>query len=323
MTSKPTLFLVGTGFIGGTLLTSLLKEGKHEIAALSRSEDKANKLKELGVRPVMGSLDDEILVEESAKADIIIHAATADDQPSVKSILKGLAQRPKDKSPAIYIHTSGTGILTVPLHPESIYFSDENPQQFDNLVPDHAPHRDVDLLIKTAVEKGDLNAKVSIMLPPNIYGRGNGPFNQISIQIPRWIKRSVDDKQVTQFGPKRWWNHVHVVNLANGYLTLLAHLEKTLTSSEESAPLYVFCETGEHQWGELGEIIHEQLEKNGLVSKELCVKEDAEDNETETGTQSRAHAELLRKWGWKVEEKQTVQESVVEDIEYMIKEKMI
>lgn len=53
------------------------------------------------------------------------------------------------------------------------------------------------------------------------------------------------------------------------------------------------------------------------------MKEDAEDNETETGTQSRAHAELLRKWGWKVEEKQTVQESVVEDIEYMIKEKMI
>jgi nucleoside-diphosphate-sugar epimerase len=68
--SKPTLFLVGTGFIGGTILTSLLEQGRYEIAALSRSEDKANKLKELGVRPVMGSLDDEILAEESAKADV-------------------------------------------------------------------------------------------------------------------------------------------------------------------------------------------------------------------------------------------------------------
>ncbi|GAA6018740.1 hypothetical protein JCM11491_003431 [Sporobolomyces phaffii] len=318
--SKPTLFLVGTGFIGGTLLTSLLDQGRYEIAALSRSQDKADKLKALGVRPVMGSLDDEVLVGESAKADVIIHAATADDQPSVKSILKGLAQRPKDKSPAIYIHTSGTGILTVPLHPDSIYFSDERPQQFDNLVPDHAPHRDVDLLIKDAVENKKVNARVSIMLPPNIYGRGTGPFNQISIQIPRWIKRSVDDKQVTQFGPKRWWNHVHVANLATGYLTLLAHIEKT---PDEAPPLYVFAETGEHQWGTLGEIIHETLQAKGLVTSEPQVKEDAADNETETGTQSRAHADLLRKWGWQVQEKQMVEESVVEDIEYMIKEKQI
>jgi len=68
--SKPTLFLVGTGFIGGTVLTELLQTGKYEIAALSRDEGKANKLKELGVRPVMGSLDDEILAEESSKADV-------------------------------------------------------------------------------------------------------------------------------------------------------------------------------------------------------------------------------------------------------------
>ena len=52
----------------------------------------------------------------------------------------------------------------MPLHPESIYFSDEKPEQFDNLVPDHAPHRDVDLLIKKAVEEKRVNAKVSIML---------------------------------------------------------------------------------------------------------------------------------------------------------------
>lgn len=314
--AKPTLFLVGTGFIGGTLLTSLLEQGKYEIAALSRDEAKANKLKELGVRPVMGSLDDEILAEESEKADIIIHAATADDQPSVKSILKGLAQRPKDKAPAIYIHTSGTGILTVPLHPESIYFSDEKPEQFDNLVPDHAPHRDVDLLIKKAVEEKRVNAKVSIMLPPCIYGRGTGPFNQISIQIPRWIRRSIRDKQVTQFGPKRWWNQVHVSNLAAGYLTLLSQIEKT-----DTPPLYVFCETGEHQWGTIGQLIHETLVARGVIDKasEPQVKEDAKDNETETGTQSRAHAEVLRKWGWKGDAtKQTIEESTVEDIDWIL-----
>jgi DNA-binding HxlR family transcriptional regulator len=75
----------------------------------------------------------------------------------------------------------------------------------------------------------------------------------------------------------------------------------------------------------LGEIIHETLSSKGLVSKEEGpeIKEDAEDNETETGTQSRAHADLLRKWGWVPKEKQTVEESVVEDIEFMIKEGQI
>ncbi|GAA5910357.1 uncharacterized protein JCM6883_002978 [Sporobolomyces salmoneus] len=316
MSTKPTLFIVGTGFIGGTLLTSLLEEGKYEIAALSRDEAKANKLKELGVRPVMGSLDSEVLVEESAKADIIIHAATADDQPSVKSILKGLSQRPKDKSPAIYIHTSGTGILTVPLHPESIYFSDENPEQFDNLVPDHAPHRDVDLLIKKAVEDGKLNAKISIMLPPCIYGRGTGPFNKISIQIPRWIRRSIEEKHVTQYGPERWWNNIHVENLIDGYLVLLHQIEKT----DSAPPLYVFCETGEHQWGTIGEIIHKELSAKKLVDSEPQAT-DAEDTICQTGTQSRAHADLLRKWGWKGDRvKQTIEESTVEDIEYILEE---
>ncbi|GAA6058918.1 hypothetical protein JCM10212_002870 [Sporobolomyces blumeae] len=313
-TSKPTLFLVGTGFIGGTILTDLLREDKYAISALSRDENKADKLKELGVRPVMGSLDGDVLVEEAAKADVIIHAATADDQPSVKSILKGLSQRPKDKSPAIYVHTSGTGVLTVPTHPESIYFSDKNPEQFDNLVPDHAPHRDVDLLIKAAVEKKELNAIISIMLPPDIYGRGTGPFNKISIQVPRWIRRSIKDKRVTQFGPKHWWNNVHVQNLADGYLVLLHHLE----TRPSSVPLYVFCEQGEHQWGTLGDLLHAELSSRGIVTEEPKVDLEGVDNETETGTQSRAHAEVLRELGWSPKIKQTIEESLKEDVAYIL-----
>lgn len=37
-----------------------------------------------------------------------MHIATADDLPSVKSILKGLEKRDKSKPRAIYIHTSGS-----------------------------------------------------------------------------------------------------------------------------------------------------------------------------------------------------------------------
>lgn len=46
------LFLVGTGFIGGTLLTDLLASKKYKISALTRKDDQAKKLEELGVRPI-------------------------------------------------------------------------------------------------------------------------------------------------------------------------------------------------------------------------------------------------------------------------------
>lgn len=55
------------------------------------------------------------------------------------------------------------GVLTVPTHPDDITFNDKDPSKFDRLIPDHAPHREIDLTIKRAVEEGKLNAKVSIV----------------------------------------------------------------------------------------------------------------------------------------------------------------
>lgn len=42
------------------------------------------------------------------RTQIVLHMATADDLPSVKSILKGLSRRDSSKPPVIYIHTSGS-----------------------------------------------------------------------------------------------------------------------------------------------------------------------------------------------------------------------
>lgn len=131
--NKTAVFLLGTGYIGGSILTALLDEGRYAVTALSRSDDKAKVLQGLGVNTVKGSLDDEdVIVKavlehevswrlllDAAKREltsaclmqIIIHAATADDAPSVKAILKGLAQRSPSAPPATYIHTSGVSCL--------------------------------------------------------------------------------------------------------------------------------------------------------------------------------------------------------------------
>lgn len=116
---------------------------------------------------------------------VVLHAATADDLRSVKSILKGLSQRDVLKEPAVYNHTSGCvavrsfpllfdsllssslthsiGVLTHPTQPDSVVFNDKAPEMINSLVADDAPHRKVDLFINEAVEGGKLNARISIV----------------------------------------------------------------------------------------------------------------------------------------------------------------
>ncbi|BGP17091.1 hypothetical protein JCM10213_006879 [Rhodosporidiobolus nylandii] len=312
---SPSVFILGTGFIGGSVLQGLLDEKKYEIAALCRDDRKADKLKELGVRPVRGELSsDEVISTEAAKADIIFHIATADDLPSVKSILKGLEQRPAEKKPAIYIHTSGTGVLTVPVHPDTLVFADKSPEIFDKNIPDHAPHREIDLTIKKAVESGKLNAKISIILPPCIYGIGTGPFNKRSIQIPLWAQDAVKKGKFVSYGPQHRWNNIHIKNLVTAYQTLLAHNE-----SADTVPLYVIAETGTHLWGDIAPVLEGELKKHQLIPSDAQTEVVKEGNtETETGTQSISKSEWLHEWGWKVQKEESIVESVPETIQHMV-----
>ena len=60
-----------------------------------RNKEKASLLESLGVRPVLGTLDDGgILSAEAEKADIVIHTAdSADHTASCKAILEGMKKR--------------------------------------------------------------------------------------------------------------------------------------------------------------------------------------------------------------------------------------
>lgn len=78
MSSKQRIFFTGaTGYIGGAVLQRLLQDGTFEITALVRNADKAKKLNELGIKTVVGSLDDaEKIVAASAAADIVFNTAS-------------------------------------------------------------------------------------------------------------------------------------------------------------------------------------------------------------------------------------------------------
>ncbi|GAA5979022.1 hypothetical protein JCM11641_004946 [Rhodosporidiobolus odoratus] len=333
-----TVFILGTGFIGGSVLQGLLDE----IAALCRDDKKAAKLKSLGVRPVKGTLhDDAVIQKEASTADIVLHIATADDKPSIESILAGLEKRSKEKEPAILhshlghglcakaylgrdnvltppffprILSFAAGVLTSPVHPKGLIFADKSQNIFDDEIPDDALHRQEDLTIKRAVDSGKLNAKISIILPPLIYGIGTGPFNRRSIQIPLYVKDVIKHKAAQLYSPELIWNNIHIKNLVAAYLTLLSHLE--LTSSRP--PLYIIAETGEHTWGSLYTAVESDVKSRGLIPQDAKAQpKDEQFPETGTGTQSRSKSELLPEWGWKVEKLGMVEESVKETVQHM------
>ncbi|KAM0755789.1 NAD(P)-binding protein [Meredithblackwellia eburnea MCA 4105] len=315
------VFLLGVGYIGGSVLQTLLHEKKYNISALVRDQAQAEKLKSMGVTPVLGSLDDdELIVKKTLESEIIIQTATASHQASVKSILTGLAQRPKDAKPAYFIHTSGAGILidnAAGLVSSDKIYSDKHPEAIDALPPT-APHRDVDFMIRDAIKSGDLgSARVAILLPPCIYGIGTGPFNKLSIQIPPWIRRSLADKVVPVVGEgKPIWSNIHISNLMLAYLTLI-HSLYTNPEATTSSP-YFFATTGEHSWLSAAEAIRDALSARGLVSKDLLLHNDA--GRAQLGTNSRSKGERLRELGWEPLKAPSVWECVSEEVEAILKE---
>lgn len=56
-TTKTPLFLIGLGFIGGSILQTLLDMDEFDITALVRSEDQAAVLRSLGVTPLLGDFE--------------------------------------------------------------------------------------------------------------------------------------------------------------------------------------------------------------------------------------------------------------------------
>jgi len=316
---KPRLFLLGVGYIGGSLLTSLLSQNKYAISALTRKEVQAEKLKELGVTPILGDLAGyDIIKNEVISSDVVIHAATADDLPSVKAILDGIASRPDKSKPIVYIHTSGTGVLTS--DPSSHVYDDTNPADIDARLPDSAPHRDVDLVIKGFVDKneGGDNARIAIVIPPLIYGVGNGPFNRITIQVPHLIRTSVKVGYAGYGGDgQKVWNNIWIHNLIPGYLTILSHLSSE-SYSQSANSLYFFAEQGEQSWSELAVEIGRQLHKKGLIKSPEAKTWGADVTDRQLNTNSHSRAQRLRDLGWKPEPKPTVFETIGDEIDALI-----
>ncbi|KAH9827711.1 Nucleoside-diphosphate-sugar epimerase [Teratosphaeria destructans] len=319
------IFLLGaTGYIGGDALYAIAHaHPEYDITALVRNSDKgAVVAKEYpSIRLVYGDLDDSALLEEEAKkADIVAHFAHADHEGAANAIAKGLASRTSSQ-PGFFIHTSGTGILlfndirtgTYGEALDTVYDDLEHVSEVTSL-PDDAPHRNVDkIVLQTGITHAD-RVKTAIVCPPTIYGRGRGPDNKRSHQIPELIASTLKLGHGFQVGAgKTYWGNVNVHDLSDLYLKLVesAAAGGSLAEWPEKPALwgargYYFCEGGEHVWGKISKQVAIEAKKQGFTKTDDVKSVSKEEADTFTpwgsalwGANSRARAKRARialKW---------------------------
>jgi nucleoside-diphosphate-sugar epimerase len=177
------IFLTGaSGYIGGSVANKLLQQG-HQVYGLVRSPEKAQLVKQLGISPVLGSLDDGDRLEESARsADAVINAASSDHRPAVEALVKALAESGKT-----LIHTSGSSIVGDDVRGES-----ESPNVYaddDYFVP--MPIRQARVAIDQFVRIAGVSRgmRAMVICPTTVYGNGRG-LQVDSDQIPKLTKKS-------------------------------------------------------------------------------------------------------------------------------------
>ncbi|KAE8372033.1 hypothetical protein BDV26DRAFT_274936 [Aspergillus bertholletiae] len=311
------IFLTGaSGYIGGDVLYALHeKHPDYDIAVLVRDADKGAKISQAypRVRVVQGELDSIAAEEEAQSADVVVNAASAQNNKGAEAVFRGLTS-PKRANPGYWIQVSGATLLSAPEIERGVYgepsdkiYGDiDDEQDIKALIHKYSAKRLIDHFI-LGLPKTPQSPKTAVVYPPIIYGRGRGPINQRSVQIPELSRITLQNKTGYQVGRGlSIWSNVHVTDVSQIFVTLV---EKAVAGEE--GPFWnengiYFAENGAINFGEIGRLVAEEAAKLGLGSS-ASVKEvsDSEANALSGhgavlwGTNGQERAQRARKvLGW-------------------------
>ncbi|KAG8926169.1 hypothetical protein FRC03_012695 [Tulasnella sp. 419] len=319
------LFIGATGYIGGSILAQLLSSHPNlQYSAIVRSPKDTAAVEALGVKVYQGTHQEYPWVDKlSSEHDVVINAADADDLPLAEATILGLEKRASSGSSnrkPILIHTSGTGVVT---DEATGAFNPGTSEKIwnDNVVEDiksidvKQPHREVDLRIFAASEKGVIDAY--IIAPSTIYGRGTGPVRVVSQQVPNLIREAVKRKQAVHVGPgTNLWNNVHIKDLVKLY-QLVFELALSGNNQNKSYANFYWGSSGEHQWKTVVEAFAKILLKKRLIDTEEVKSISLSELPpifTATANNSRTVSERGFQLGWKPTEKSLL-DTLEEEVE--------
>lgn len=207
------VFVTGaTGYIGGSVAAKLMANG-HQVIGLTRTDEGAARLKEIGVEPVVGSLTSlELLAETARRVDAVVNAANSDDPYVVESILPALEGTGKS-----YIQTSGSSIIAdrAAGEPSDLVFHEDTPWE---PLPERRGRQAVDRLVLSYGQRG---VRSVVIRPSLIYGRGLG-LHKDSVQVPRMLALAQEKKKALHIGRGlNIWSNVHIEDVVDLYLLAL------------------------------------------------------------------------------------------------------
>ncbi|RAK96009.1 uncharacterized protein BO80DRAFT_459385 [Aspergillus ibericus CBS 121593] len=322
------IFLTGaSGYIGGDVLYALKSAFPGlQYTALLRDQDKAHAISKVypDVRVISGDLDSSSILEEQAReADIVIHTASSNHIKSVEAIARGLTAPGRSK-PGHWIQISGASVLSIPdiennafgEASDKVYNDLDGADELQNLIQRYSAKRVVDNLILSLSPAN--RPKTALIFPPIIYGRGRGPINQRSIQIPELARVTIQRGQGVQVGKgDSTWSNVHVSDVSSIFVKLV---EKVLRNEDgelwNENGLY-FPGSGAVSFGAISTHVAQEVKNLGLADSASVAEISHGEADSLTphggvlwGTNARQVAQRARQFlGW-VPAGQTLEEEI-------------
>src|SRR5688500_7819385 len=189
------IFLTGaTGYVGSAVMDALLRNG-HEVTALVRDPEKAERVSGRGVHPIIGELSKPASYAAAAEgADSIIHTAIESskrmqkvDRLALDILLGAAARRAASGQPAGVFYTSMTWVLG-----ETRHTTEETPV---NPIPLVAWRPDHEQIVLDAARDG---VRAVVIRPGVVYGGARGIVGDLLKDAANGLVRVVGT------GQNRW-----------------------------------------------------------------------------------------------------------------------
>ncbi len=280
------VFITGaTGYIGGSIAEMLVAAG-HSVTGLVRADEKALLLKARGIAPILGTMDDNAILTESAQAaDAVIHTASADHPASVVALVTAL-----ERSGKTLIHTTGSAIVADHADGEYATKTPLTEDSYFEPVPFRRARVDMNRYIRqAAMEKG---VRSIVICPTMVYGTGRG-LQADSDQIPKLTALSRQIGAGVYFGKGlSYYSNVHIDDLVDLYLLAM-----------EKAPggSFFFAENGHSSFKDLAGLISNHLGFGGKTVSlpvEQVIQQYGEYARLGAASNSYVKAVNARRLGW-------------------------
>ncbi|PLB36089.1 NAD-dependent epimerase/dehydratase family protein [Aspergillus candidus] len=279
------IFITGvTGFIGGDVLYGLTKAlAASSIVALVRNKSQAAVVtgKFPTVTPLIGDLDSSAEIQQAAsKADVVLHLASSSHVPSAKAITEGLAKNERENP--TWIQISGASFLAGAEvkaknfgQPGAKIYNDLHGIQEIHNILDASPQRAVDHLLR-GMHPINSRVRTAMVYGPLIYGKGRGPVNQRSIQIPDLAKATLQHGHGLHLGRGlNAWNTIHISDLTALIVKLVVESSRTSNPELWNENGVFFAESGKMTFGDIGRRIATVAHSQGFIRTPEAVEIDA------------------------------------------------